>query len=373
MINYFFKLSSKITIEFLSFFVKIFINHLIKFVKMKVAEIPREIRYAVLKDRQDGFSYRQIGARHNISHMSAKNICDHHSQYDTLDSLPRSGRPQISTDRDKRALFTLVKKNRRFSSTQLSNSWNLSSGKKASPRTVRRILQQEGFLWTFACKKPRLNKKSKKTRLEFCKKHSHWRQTDWQKVFFSDEMNIEVDNRKNRVQLRRKPSEKYNDDCLQETRRQGSGSIGIWACLTYQGLFFYKLFDGRLDAELYIDILGNCLLPTIDSFASDESIIFQQDNAPCHRARSVKEWFRENNVEVLTWPPYSPDLNCIENLWSWLDKQLAKLEIQNLEQLKAEVVTILDSVPLELCQRLINSMPNRINNCKKNKGGSTRY
>ncbi|KAK3557213.1 hypothetical protein QTP70_026124, partial [Hemibagrus guttatus] len=49
-----------------------------------------------------------------------------------------------------------------------------------------------------------------------------------------------------------------------------------------------------------------------------------QDNAPCHKAKMVQEWFDEHNneFEVLTWPPNSPDLNPIEHLWDVLDKQV---------------------------------------------------
>ncbi|KAK3536019.1 hypothetical protein QTP70_025289, partial [Hemibagrus guttatus] len=38
--------------------------------------------------------------------------------------------------------------------------------------------------------------------------------------------------------------------------------------------------------------------------------LFQQDNAPCHKAEMVQEWFDDlnNQFEVLTPPPNSPDL-----------------------------------------------------------------
>lgn len=54
-------------------------------------------------------------------------------------------------------------------------------------------------------------------------------------------------------------------------------------------------------------------LPTI----LKPSNIFMQDNASTHTARIVQDWLseftQEHNVELLDWPPYSPDLNPIEN------------------------------------------------------------
>ena len=39
-----------------------------------------------------------------------------------------------------------------------------------------------------------------------------------------------------------------------------------------------------------------------------------QDNAPCHRAMEVMDFFKAENVTVMDWPPQSPDLNPIENV-----------------------------------------------------------
>jgi len=52
--------------------------------------------------------------------------------------------------------------------------------------------------------------------------------------------------------------------------------------------------------------------------------LFQQDNAPCHTAHIVREWFEEHDKElkVLSWPPKCPDLNLIEQLWNVLDQQV---------------------------------------------------
>jgi len=63
-------------------------------------------------------------------------------------------------------------------------------------------------------------------------------------------------------------------------------------------------------------------LPTI----CEPGSIFAQDNASTHTARVVQDWLRpwalENGVELVDWPPYSPDLNPIENLWKLLKEKI---------------------------------------------------
>jgi hypothetical protein len=80
-------------------------------------------------------------------------------------------------------------------------------------------------------------------------------------------------------------------------------------------------------------------------FGADELWTFQQDNAHCHIARSIVEYMEEINMQVLPWPASSPDLNLIENLWSWMDCQLQKTRITSLEMLKAESHALWLKVP----------------------------
>ena len=51
---------------------------------------------------------------------------------------------------------------------------------------------------------------------------------------------------------------------------------------------------------------------------------FQQDNAPCHTSRIVREYLAENDVLTLDWPPQNPDINIIENIWHIIKRKLHK-------------------------------------------------
>lgn len=100
-----------------------------------------------------------------------------------------------------------------------------------------------------------------------------------------------------------------------------------------------------------------------------------QDNAPCHRSNAVKLFLRENNIEFINWPPYSPDLNPIENLWNWVK---CKLEVEfappeTNEELHSNVVKVWEQVTPDLCRRFCDNYHKRLIAVKKAKGMHTKY
>jgi hypothetical protein len=56
------------------------------------------------------------------------------------------------------------------------------------------------------------------------------------------------------------------------------------------------------------------VLPTLWQQFGEGPFLFQLDNTPVHKARSIQKWFVDIVVEELDWSPQSPDLNPIEHL-----------------------------------------------------------
>lgn len=123
-------------------------------------------------------------------------------------------------------------------------------------------------------------------------------------------------------------------------------------------------------------------LPTI----SEPGSIFIQDNAPTHKAGIVQEWLLEwaqdNGIELVDWPPYSTDLNPIENAWKLLKEAiathhpiLADMAKNNTSKQRLIEVAIgeWEDLSSNILNKLALSMPNRLEAVIKANGWCTKY
>ena len=72
------------------------------------------------------------------------------------------------------------------------------------------------------------------------------------------------------------------------------------------------IITSTIRAYVYIEILDNFLIPSIENWFGDNEIIFLDDSASCHRAKEITVFLQDMLVKSMRWPANSPDLNPIE-------------------------------------------------------------
>jgi hypothetical protein len=92
-----------------------------------------------------------------------------------------------------------------------------------------------------------------------------------------------------RVWVWRMPGERYLPPCVVPTMKFGGGGIKMRGCVSWNGLEPLIILRGNLDAEGLKDILTRCILSTVEDQFGDDDCLYQHDNAPCNKARSVTE------------------------------------------------------------------------------------
>lgn len=320
-----------------------------------------------------GLPYRQIASQ---CHVSISTISLLKQQTENDQSRNHPGRKKKFTARQRRWIIRQITSGRISSAQGMLPVIQKEMNINVSVATVKRALKQEGLVSFKRQKKPYINSRIRRLRREFAEKHQHWTIDDWKRVIWSDEVKINrIGSDGIRWGWRRRDTEPTSKD-YRKSEKFGGGYLIMWGCMTYFGIGYACRIDGRLDSTLYVEILKGELEQTLEYYNMEkENIIFQQDNAPPHKAKVVKEYFEDSKLIVMDWPPNSPDLNPIEHLWSIIKVQLGKYpeEPKGMIELWQRVQNQWNSISENICKTLIESMPNRISAVIKARGGNTQY
>jgi hypothetical protein len=131
----------------------------------------------------------------------------------------------------------------------------------------------------------------------------------------------------------------------------------------------------------YQDVLKKTLLPEGRRLFTAQGIsswYLQQDNDPTHACARhvVQAWnaHHASSVQLLQgWPPNSPDLNIIENVWARVQAEVNKEGCHTFEEFKKMVETKLAAVPNKMIVSLYKSLPKRMAQVIEYGGGPTKY
>ena len=237
-------------------------------------------------------------------------------------------------------------------------------------KAFERFLKKSSFKIVKLLKKPLLSEVNRQKRLDFAENFSEKDPEFWDYVIWSDETMVRSCPKSKDVFY------KVNTNVCREILpvnpqvRTGGFSVMFWGCFSRMGLGPLVALEGNMNATSYVELLENTLLPEIEAIGVP--MVFMQDNAPCHKARVVTEFLSRNHIETLPWPPQSPNMNPIENLWAIIKARLKK-KFQTPDELIDQVFTIWNDIGPEIYELLSDSIFYRLNEFLRRNGRQTKF
>lgn len=100
------------------------------------------------------------------------------------------------------------------------------------------------------------------------------------------------------------------------------------AALRYDKITAPMLFDGPMNGDTFVQYIKKVLAPTLN-----ENDIVICDNLPAHKVKGVAESIEQQGAKLKYLPPYSPDFNPIEMVFSKFKAHIRTLPNRTLSQL----------------------------------------
>ena len=340
----------------------------------KSSELSDGVKIAIVRMHESGQDSTEIADILRLKSRTVRYVIQKFKERGTVAAQKRSGRPRKTDSRFDRCLKILSMKDCFKTAPKLGKEMALETGVEVSNRTIQRRLCDAGLNGCVAKKKPYISDKNRKKRLDFARQHQNWTSENWAEVLWTDESKCNMKASDGIVYVRRRVGEALNPKCLRGTVKHGGGGIMVWGSMSASGVGRLYGVQGTLRADQYLKILKYHMVPSMKDLFGHKQAVFQQDNDPKHTAKTTKSWLSKQPFRVLKWPPQSPDLNPIENLWEIVNQHRDKSRrIKNEDELWQECQETWHKISADICRNLVESMPRRLAEVIKHNGGSTKY
>ncbi len=335
-------------------------------------KIDYQIEQLIVEDHKNGTTGKDNAIKHKVSERTIRRIIKKNNAVN-FGNLP--GRPKILNSREDRLLV------RKYGNCEIKTSSQGVSlirditNKEVSKSTIKRRLYSDGYKSYKEKKAHLLSKKNLKARKKYFQTHKGKTYDEFENFIFSDESSFRILNVKGCGSYYKKANIGSKIKSVIRTKKFGGGGIMIWGFITSKGDFRICKCPSKMNSNSYLRIMEEYALPEIIKCGLKLSdIIFMQDNATCHKSKASQNWFKANNIRLLDWPPQSPDLNPIENVWDLLDRRarVRQNEIITNDDLWKVLQEVL-KVDKKYIIKLYQSIPRRINAMKDSKYDITKY
>lgn len=324
-------------------------------------------RAAIIALHEIGWLGRDIAQTLHCSENTASLWVRRWREDRSLRDAVRSGRPRCTTDETDQDIGIYSDAHPSALPRDVARELQLA----VSVRTVaRRRLEID--LHTFVQRREHaFSQRDLALRLAFAQGYARWTEADWRLVLWSDHTLFTLDYQ-DRAYVTRPPGAACDPRYLASVERL-QGAVWLWGCFCAEGLGHAELYEGTLNAQRYQSILALNLVRSARTFWPSGQWWFQQDNASPHTAGTSQAWFHNHGIDIIDFPPWSSDLNPIENLWHDLKRRVYQHQPRSMADLEHWIGLEWNATELSFCARTCMSVPQRLQQVIANQGHRVLY
>lgn len=331
-----------------------------------------------------------------IAKRCGVSIASVHRIITTTDTVPKSrrhlcgARRKITPQQEASILENIAELREQegsFSSRRLMERTGI---RQVSDRTVRRLLNRNGYFYLQARKKGLLSEADKRKRVEF----ANMIQTNYPPSLWTDKIAFYLDGvsfvyksnpldqaRAPKGRVWRKKSEGLKQGCLAKGSKVGTGGkvAKMMVAISHgKGVLMCERYE-KMNAEYFASFIDRQFDTMFARAGKGLTRLWLQDGDPSQNSKMARDAMARCHAELLRVPPRSPDCNAIENVFNIVSKKLARdaldggITHESYEEFCNRVQRTIYGVSPELIDKTIESMNGRIAKIIQNNGERLKY
>ncbi|GFY16941.1 transposable element Tcb2 transposase [Trichonephila clavipes] len=309
---------------------------------------------------------RSVTAEFGIAHSIVSRIWRQFQNTGTAIRGFSSGRPRGTTPADDQYIVLQSRRNRRHTAGEIFRHTTQATGRPISCFTVARRLHGSGLFARRPVRCVPLTPAHRRRHSLWCRDHRNWRDNEWGRVLFTDEIRFSLSSDSNRILIWRERGSRNHPSNIIERDRYGGCGVLVWGGIMLGSRTDLHILDaGSVNGTRYCN---ETLFPYVRLFrgAMGLQFLFMDDNAPCHRTVAAEQLLESEDIErrrlaARTLPPVTiRELRlALQDEWAAMPQQLIDILILSMGR---RCETCLADSSEKGASKAISDVPNNVTN-----------